>query len=131
MIVDYATRYPEAYPLRKATAPAIAERLINLFSRYGIPREILTDQGSNFMSELLKEIYKLIGSKSIRTSPQTDGLVERYNQTLKSMLKKVLLTEKRSWDKLLPLVMFAYRYPRSPRASAPLSSYMPAMLEDP
>ena len=112
VISDYATRYPEAYAMGTVTAPAIAEKLIDFFSRYGVPKEILTDQGSNFMSELLKEIYRLLGVKSIRTSPyhpQTDGLVERYNQTLKMMLRKVLLTERRSWDKLLPLVLFAYR----------------------
>ena len=111
VISDYATRYPEAYAMGTVTAPAIAKKLIDFFSHYGVPKEILTDQGSNFMSELLKEIYQLLGVKSIRTSPyhpQTDGLVERYNQTLKMMLRKVLLTERRSWDKLLPLVLFAY-----------------------
>lgn len=64
------------------------------------------------MSELLKEIYSVIEVRPLYTSPyhpQTDSLVERYNQTLKAMLKKVLMREKRSWDKLLPLVTFAYR----------------------
>ena len=74
-----------------------------MFSRFGVPKEILTDQGTNFMSGLLKEIYRMMGIEAIRTSsyhPQTDGLVERYNQTAQ---------RPKSWDKLLPLVMFAYR----------------------
>lgn len=131
VITDYATRYPEAYPMGSITAPAVAEKLIDLFSHFGVPREILTDQGSNFMAELLQEIYGVLGVQPIRTSPyhpQTDGLVERYNQTLKSMLKKVLLKEKRSWDKLLPLVMFAYR--EVPQESTGFSPFEPIYGRD-
>ena len=111
VISDYTTRYPEAYVMTTITATSVAEKLMDLFSRHGVPREILTNQGTNFMSELLQELHKLLRIKSIRTSPyhpQTDGLVERFNQTLKQMLKKVLMTDRRSWDKLLPLVLFAY-----------------------
>ena len=57
VICDYATRYPEAIPLRCTDAHRVAEELIVFFSRMGIPREILSDQGTNFMSQLLKEIY--------------------------------------------------------------------------
>ena len=53
-ICDYATRYPEAMALRKVNAGSVAEQLIELFSRVGILREILSDQGTNFMSQLLK-----------------------------------------------------------------------------
>ena len=75
VVSDFATRYPEAYAMSTVTAPAVAEKLINLFSHYGVPREILSDQGSNFMSELLQEVYSVIGIKPICTSPyhpQTD-----------------------------------------------------------
>ena len=112
VICDYATRYPEAFPLRSIEAHRIAEELIVFFSRMGIPREILSDQGTNFMSQLLKEIYRLLNIHPIRTTPyhpQTDGLVERFNRTLKSMLKKVASEEGRDWDTLLPYILFAYR----------------------
>ena len=78
---------------------------------WGYP-EILSDQGTNFMSQLLKEIYRLLNIHPIRTTPyhpQTDGLVERFNRTLKSMLKKVASEEGRDWDTLLPYILFAYR----------------------
>ena len=78
----------------------------------GVPKKILTDQGTNFTSELLKELYWMLGIKAITTSPyhlQTDGLVERLNQTLKLMLKKTSRSNRRQWDKILPLVVFAYR----------------------
>ena len=82
IICDYATRYPEAMPLRSIDAGTVAEQLIQLFARVGIPREILSDQGTNFMSQLLKELYNLLHIHRIRTSPyhpQTDGMVERFN----------------------------------------------------
>ena len=86
-IRDYATRYPEAIALPSTEATRIARELIVLFSRMGIPEEILTDQGTNFMSALLEEVYRMLHIKRIRTTPyhpQTDGLVERFNGTLKS-----------------------------------------------
>ncbi|KAL5509796.1 hypothetical protein EMCRGX_G005226 [Ephydatia muelleri] len=91
VICDYATRYPEAVPLKSIDAESVAEELIKVFARVGVPREILTDQGANFTSQLLAELYRLLQVHPIRTSPyhpQTDGLVERFNQTLKSMLRK-------------------------------------------
>ncbi len=86
--------------------------MIKLFSRVGVPKEILTDQGSNFTSKLLSEIYKLLNVRGITTTPyhaQTDGLVERFNGTLKAMLKKFIDSEPRKWDDLLPYLLFAYR----------------------
>lgn len=64
--------------------------LSDLISRVGIPAEILTDQATNFMSKLMKTLYQQLGITGIRTTPypETDGLVERFNGTLKNMLKK-------------------------------------------
>ncbi|KAL1258013.1 hypothetical protein QQF64_011257 [Cirrhinus molitorella] len=112
VIVDYATRYPEAVPLRKATAKAIAQELFLLFSRVGIPAEILTDQGTPFMSRLMADLCRLLQVKQLRTSvyhPQTDGLVERFNQTLKQMLRRVTAEDRRDWDRMLPYVLFGVR----------------------
>ena len=48
-------------------------------------------------------------SKTTPHHPQTDGLVERFNQTLKSMLRKAAIGEGKDWDKLIPYLPFAYR----------------------
>ena len=107
VMCDYATRYPEAIPLRSIDAEQIAEELIKIFARVGIPSEILTDQGSNFTSKLLSELYRLLKIQGVRTSPyhpQSDGVVERFNQTLKMMLRKVVTKEGKDWDKLLPYI---------------------------
>lgn len=104
--------YPEAVPLRSIDAEHVAEELVKLFAQVGVPNEILTDQGSNFMSQLLAEVYRLLQIKPIRTSPylpQTDGVVERFNQTLKAMLRKAATEDGKDWDRLIPYLLFAYR----------------------
>ena len=124
VICDYATRYPEAVPLRTINAENIAEELVKFFSRVGIPKEILTDQGSNFVSQLLTEIYRLLHIHPIRTTPyhpQTDGLVERFNKTLKSLLRKAAVDVGKDWDKLLTYLLFAYR--EVPQASTGFSPF--------
>ncbi len=112
VLVDYATRYPEAVALRNISAKSVAEALFSMISRVGIPKEILTDQGMAFMSRTIRELYELLGIKSIRTSvyhPQTDGLVERFNRTLKAMIRKFVHEDAKNWDKWLEPLLFAVR----------------------
>ena len=109
VLCDYATRYPEAIPLRSTETERVAETLVTFLSRVGIPVETLTDQASNFISKLMKEVYFFLGIKPIRMSPyhpQADRLVERFNQTLKAMLRRTVQDGK-DWDKLVPFVLFA------------------------
>ena len=89
---DYATTFPEAMPLKIADAEATSEATAEVFTCFGIPREMLPDQGSNFMSEILGEIFSLLDISHINASthhPQTDVLVERFNGTLKMLQKFV------------------------------------------
>ncbi|XP_069100681.1 uncharacterized protein [Pleurodeles waltl] len=112
VLVDYATRYPEAIPLSGIHSKAISQAMIEFFSRVGFPKEILTDQGTPLMSRLMAEVCRLLGVKQIRTSvyhPQTDGLVERYNKTIKSLLRKSISEAGKDWEKKLPLVLYAIR----------------------
>ncbi|XP_061764264.1 uncharacterized protein LOC133557636 [Nerophis ophidion] len=124
VLVDYATRYPEAVPLRSISAKSVAQALFQVFSRVGIPKEILTDQSTSFMSETLKELCGLLGIKSIRTSvyhPQTDGLVERLNRSLKSIIRKFVHKDKLNWHKWLDPLLFAVR--EVPQASTGFSPF--------
>ncbi|XP_073727643.1 uncharacterized protein [Misgurnus anguillicaudatus] len=137
VMVDYATRYPEAVPLRKATSKQIAKELFLISTRVGIPKEILTDQGTPFMSRVMKELCALLKIKQIRTSvyhPQTDGLVERFNKTLKQMLRKTIDTDGKNWDQLLPYLLFSIReVPQASTGFAPfelLYPYKPRGLLD-
>ncbi|KAL2103054.1 hypothetical protein ACEWY4_002222 [Coilia grayii] len=124
VVCDYATRYPEAFPLRNTKARQIANCLIQLFSRVGVLREILTDQGTNFSSRFLRQVYSLLDIRGIRTTPyhpQTDGMVERFNQTLKAMLRKFVNDTGSDWDQWLPYLLFAYR--EVPQASTGYSPF--------
>ena len=82
------------------------------FSRLGFPKEVLTDQGTNFMSQTLKEMWHLLEVKPVHTAvyhPQTNGLVERINKTLKGMLRKLVMEKPRRWNLLVAPLMFAIR----------------------
>lgn len=66
VICDYATRYPEAIALHSIDAPTIiAEKLVKFFARTGVPEGIITDQGTNFTSRLLEEVYRLLHVNAI------------------------------------------------------------------
>ena len=111
-LVDYATRYPEAVPLKKITTEAVAEVLLNIYSRVGIPEEVLTDQGTQFMSECMQEVSRLLSIICLTSMPYhpiCNGLVERWNGTLKSMLKRLCQDQPKQWHRLINPVLFAYR----------------------
>ena len=111
-LVDYATRYPEAVALKKITTEAVAEALLDIYSRVGILEEVLTDQGTQFMSECMQEVSRLLSIKGLTSTPYhpiCNGLVERWNGTLKSMLKRLCQDQPKQWHRLINPVLFAYR----------------------
>ena len=67
--MDYAMRYPEAFPMRNQDAESVANALIKVFSRVGVPKEIISDQGSNFVSALISELCKMLKVQKISTTP--------------------------------------------------------------
>ncbi len=120
VLVDYATRYPQAVALRNISAKSVAVALFCMISRVGILKEILTDQGTAFMSQTIRKLYELLGIKSVHNSiyhPQTDGLVERFNRTLKTMIRKFVHVDAKNWEPLL----FAVR--EVPQASTGFSPF--------
>lgn len=111
-LVDYATRYPEAVPLQRIETERVAEALIEIFSRVGVPEEILSDMGTQFTSDLMKEVGRLLSLKQMNTSPyhpMCNGLVEKFNGTLKRMLRRMCSERPSDWDRYLPALLFAYR----------------------
>ena len=101
-LVDYATRYPEAVPLKKITTEAVAEALLDIYSRVGIPEEVLTDQGTQFMSECMQEVSRLLSIKGLTSTPYhpiCNGLVERWNGTLTEELEKSQKRYKRHYHR--------------------------------
>ena len=111
--MDYLTKWPEAYAIPDQKAETIARLFVeNIVCRHGIPEELLSDRGANFLSNLMQEICQLLGVKKLNTSgyhPQTDGLVEKFNSTLINMIAKSCEVKDRDWDERLPYLLFAYR----------------------
>jgi len=91
-IVYHCTHFPEAVPLIPHEASDVAKALVSVFSHFGFAREILSDCGTEFMSQLAKVFLEEFGIKHIRTSlyhPATNGSCVRFKGTLKSMLRAV------------------------------------------
>ena len=108
-LIDYSTRYPEAVPLKKITTEAVTETLLDIYSRVGIPEEVLTDQGTQFMSECMQEVSRPLSIKGLTSTPYhpiCNGLVERWNGTLKSMLKRLCQDQAKQWHRLKNPVLF-------------------------
>ena len=111
-MMDYATRYPEAIALPSIETERVAEALVEMFSRVGVPDEMLTDCGSQFTSEIMKEVARLLSLQQLTTTAfhaQCNGLVERSHATLKQMLRRMCAERPKDWDRYLPALLFAVR----------------------
>jgi hypothetical protein len=110
---DYLTRWTEAFAVPETSSKTVARIFVEeIVCRHGAPEQLLTDRGSNFMSKLSKQIYSLLRIKKLNTSayhPQTDGLVERFNHTLCSMIASYVNEDHDDWDAFLPFALLAYR----------------------
>ena len=112
VLMDYTSKWPEAYALRNVTTETVVKCLIDMTTRVGIPEEVLTDNDSNFVSKTMREYCTTMGIEHMKTSPyhlQTDGMVERFNATLKRLLCKLTQNPNVEWDECLPYVLWAYR----------------------
>ncbi len=113
VLMDYFTKWVHAVPIPNQRTETIARALIeHVIITHGVPEALLSDRGTNLLSNLMTELCQLMGMKKLNTTvvhPQTDGLVERFNRTLKSMLRKHSAKYGPEWDQYLPYLLFAYR----------------------
>ena len=113
VVQDYCTKWVEVFAMPDQTAETVATLIVdNVVARFGVFRELFTDQGSNFQSQLMREICRLLGISRARTTPyhpRADGAVERYNRTMEGMLASFTSTNQTDWDLHLPLLAAAYR----------------------
>lgn len=111
-IMCASTRFPEAIPLRKITANVIVKALIKFFTLFGLPRTIQSDQGTNFMSKIFQQVMYQLGVKQFKSSayhPESQGALERFHQSLKTMIKAYCVENEKDWDEGVPLLLFAAR----------------------
>ena len=86
--------------------------MLDIYARVGFPSEVLSDLGTNFTSDLMKEISRLISIRRLTTTPyhpMCNGLCEKINGVLKSILRKLTHEKPKEWDRYLSAVLFAYR----------------------
>ena len=114
-IIDEYSRFPFAFPCPDMTATTVIKCLSKLFSTFGMPSYIHTDQGSNFMSEELKSYlnsHNIATSRTTPYNPQGNGQIERYNGiiwksvTLDLKTRGLKVTE---WESVLDNALFCIR----------------------
>jgi hypothetical protein len=101
----------QLYALKTHTAEIVANTIVEFITRFGVPEQILLDQGTEFQSNLISEIFELLDIQRLRISPyhpETDGLTERFNRTLKTMLTNYNNETQSDWDEHLNKLAFAY-----------------------
>ncbi|KAI5090383.1 hypothetical protein C0J45_19244, partial [Silurus meridionalis] len=112
VIIDYLTKWPQAYPLRSKSAEEVTNCIIKFFNQFEAPKRILTDQGREFVNQINQNVSKILGIKRSLCSPyhpQTNGLVERMNGTIQRALCKLVSKKPKQWDEHLDAVRFGLR----------------------
>ena len=111
-MIDYATRYPEAVALPSIETERVAEALIAMFSRVGIPSEMLIEHESRVTIEVMNEVSRLLLLQQLTTipyQPYSKGPVERFHAMLKRVLLTMCAERPNDWDRYLPALLFAVR----------------------
>ncbi|KAK3921822.1 Retrovirus-related Pol polyprotein from transposon 412 [Frankliniella fusca] len=114
--VDYFSKWPEAIPIPSAHSEVVARALVdNIFTRFGSPLEIHSDQGRSFESAVFRTVSELLGTRKTRTTPgrpQSDGAVERLIRTVVTQLGILTDANQSDWDLQVPLVLLSLRVAR-------------------
>src|SRR5450631_83792 len=112
LFVDAFTKWIEAFAVPDTTAETTARCLREVISRFGVPEQLHSDNGTNFRSELFTSECKAFGLKQTFTTayhPAGNGLTERANGTIGMMLNLMVANHAKDWDKWINPVLFAYR----------------------
>ena len=110
---DFLTKWPFVFPMPDQKAIRLVRLLVEeVIPITGVPECLLSDRGTNLLSHLMTDVCTLLGVKKLNTTsyhPACDGLVERFNRTLKTALRKRAAECGDQWDRYLSGVVWAYR----------------------
>ena len=111
-MTEYLSKYPMVFPLKTKSAEEIAKHLWSYISLFGPPKEILSDQGREFINQVVDVLLQRTGVDRRVTSayhPRTNGLTERFNKTLVEALRIQAEEDPCQWAKWIDYVLLAYR----------------------
>ncbi|MCO5575728.1 hypothetical protein L7F22_029531 [Adiantum nelumboides] len=110
---NYLTKWVEAKATTKNDAKTKAQFLYwNIFTRYGLPIEIVSDKGTHFINEVIEQLldeFMVIHRKSAPYHPQANGQAESTNKILVTVLTKIVSESRADWDQKLHSALWAYR----------------------
>lgn len=110
IVEDTASKWVEMFPLKQATAVTCAQLLINeIFLRYGTPRRMISDNGVQFISDVMQQVAYFLEIQQSFTPfyhPESNP-VERKNRDLKTQLAILVQERHREWPEHLPAIRFA------------------------
>ncbi|KAK6491574.1 hypothetical protein HHUSO_G3672 [Huso huso] len=133
VVQDHFTKYVNLYTMADQKATTIAQHICEQYIReHGIPEELFSNQGRQFESDLIQDLCKLLKIEKKRTMsyhPRGNGLVERFNRTLKDQLAKLLYTNGREWDEYLTSVALSFN--ATPHSSTCYSPFFLAHGREP
>ena len=109
--VDYTTRYPDAVPHKSITTEEVVEGLVSMYSALGVPEEILSNLGMQFVSGYMREVPRLWSIKQMTTTSMCNGLTEKFNGTLKRMLNKMCIEQPQQWHQYIIFYICLSRSP--------------------
>ena len=113
LAVDYVSKWVEAIPTKSNDNKVVLKFLKeNIFSRFGTPRAIISDQGKHFKNyqfESLLKKYSITHKLATPYHPQTSGKVEVSNRQIKQILEKVVNSNRKDWSTKLVDALWAYR----------------------
>ena len=111
-IMCASTHFPETIPLRHIKTKTIVKALVKLFTPVCLPKSVQSDQGSNVMSGTFQQVMHELGIKQYKSSayhPERQGVLERFHQTLKNIVRSYCFDTEKGWDEGIHLLLFAVR----------------------
>ena len=110
--IDYFSKWSEAKAVKDKSAPTVAKFLYQIICRHGCMRIQINDQGKEFVNQVSENLHEMTGTEQRITSayhPQSNGLCERQNCTIKDSLVKVLEEKPKEWPNTIDGIFFAHR----------------------